>query len=188
MSRIVRLGTAVFFLSTIPGVAAPAAGAALLVQPARIDFDRDGRADTAAGVPTRPSVVRVTLSRTGPRDIAQPGAVLAIAGFDYDRDGDIDLLVGTSEGALLWVNDGHGAFSMLLLERSSSSPASSTPPWAGRPALTEVPLDRCDPAIAQHDRAARRHLDALNILADRRDSGACDLRFSPGSPRAPPRS
>jgi hypothetical protein len=188
VSRIVQLGAAIVLLSAIPVIAAPAIRVVLLVQPAHVDLDRDGRADTAAGVPTFPSVVRVTLSRTGIREIAQPAPVLAIAGLDYDRDGDIDLLVGTSEGALLWVNDGHGVFSTLPILLSAAAPVPPSSAWVARRNLTETGLDRDDPAIAHNDRDGPRRLEAQNVLGNARDSLADDFRFSQSFPRAPPRS
>ena len=188
VSRPVWLGAAIFFLSVIPVIAAPAVRAALLVQPARVDLDRDGRADTAAGVPASPSIVRITLSRAGIRDLAQPARVLAIAGFDYDRDGDIDLLVGTAEGALLWLNDGLGAFSRPPIVLSTSAPVSSSSSWTARRILTETLLDRDDLAVAHNDRDGTHHPDSLNALADGADSAACDVCYSQSLPRAPPRS
>jgi hypothetical protein len=177
-----------------PAAAAPHVGPArpelspLLVQPVRLDLDRDGRADTAAGVPTSPFVVRITLSHAGPHDLRQPARVLAIAGFDYDRDGDLDLLVGTVEGALLWVNDGSGGFLRLPVVLSSVPAAPSSSGLARGRALTDEFFDRNDPAIACVDRQGRDPLDARHGLDDRRHSAACSAPFSQRLPRAPPRS
>jgi hypothetical protein len=180
-------GAAVLLLSAAPAAATPLDRGPLVVQPARIDLDRDGRVDTAAGVPASPRVVRVTLSRTGARDIVQPARVLAIAGLDYDRDGDIDLLVGTSEGALLWTNDGHGVFSALPIVVSAEPPASSSPrAWAARSILSDGWLDRADPAVSRHYRHRLRQLAGTEILAAARSvapRGACIYQ---SSPRAPP--
>jgi len=97
--------------AVVPAAARPHVHSALLVQPARADFDRDGKPDVATVEPDAgQSVVRITSSRSGVREIVQPNTVLAVAGFDFDHDGDIDLLVGTSEGPIVWVNDGLGLF------------------------------------------------------------------------------
>src|SRR6266567_1898166 len=95
-----RLAFAAFLVAfyAAPSLAAGASRGPLLIQPARVDFDHDGLPDTAAALATKPNIVRVSLSRTGVRDITQPALVLAIAAFDYDRAGDLDLLVATSMG------------------------------------------------------------------------------------------
>src|SRR5258706_13900344 len=187
VSRLVGLGSAIVFLSTIPVAAAPAARAALLVPPARVDFDRDGRADTAGAIPTHPFVVRVTLSRTGMRDLMQPARVVAIAGFDYDRDGDIDLFIGTSEGALVWINNGDGDFSKFAIAVSATPPASSSSAWTARSVLIQALPDRDEPPIARNDHEGLRHLAVRSVLGDGRTSPANDVRFPQGPARAPPR-
>lgn len=187
VGRLKWLAPLAFVLAAAPAVAAtPAPRASLLVQPARADFDQDGRTDTAAGVLTDPSIVRVTLSRTGIRDIPQPAPVVAVAGFDYDSDGDLDLLVGTSDGAILWVNDGQGVFSVFPLLLEGGPPAPSSPALTDRPVFTETFLEKHDRAISQHDRDGPRGPEVLNAAEPGSDARISDCQFSIASPRAPP--
>jgi hypothetical protein len=183
-SRVAVFGAFVLALSAMPVRATPRV--TLLVEPARADFDHDGRPDTAAGVLTNPDIVRVTLSRTGIHDIVQPAPVVAIAGFDYDRDGDVDLVVGTADGAVVWVNDGAGAFSPLggLLPAGSPGPSSST--WTAAVAGSELSAERNEHAGAQNDRDGPRHVTVLSVVVAGSNSGGADFVCSSSSPRAPP--
>jgi len=172
-------------LSALPALAAPMRQASLFVQPARVDFDHDGRADTAAGVLTSPDVVRVTLSRTGIHDIMQPADVVAIAGFDYDRDGDVDLLVGTSKGAVIWVNDGHGGFSALPRLLPAAAPPDTSSAWSAIGARVERSAERNEPAAAR-DSCLLRAARMVRFVV--RGPSSCIIEFVPSLsvPRAPP--
>lgn len=189
VGRPAWLAALLFAFAALPALAATTQARVLLPVPStRGDFDRDGRADSAAGMLTNPSIVRLTLSRAGIRDIQQPAPVLAVAGFDYDSDGDLDLLVSTSDGAILWVNEGHGVFSvfpLLLPARSPMPPASA---WIARATLTEVFLERHESAIAQGDRDGPRGPQVFNAAGRSSDARISDLQFSAAPPRAPPRS
>src|SRR5262250_1459219 len=105
----------------IPATANPHSHSALLVEPWRGDFDNDGRADVASvEAGAERSTLRITLSRSGVRELGHAGWIQAIAGIDFDHDGDIDLLVGTSEGAVVWLNDGRGIFVRELLQLAAT--------------------------------------------------------------------
>jgi FG-GAP-like repeat len=168
----------------VPAVASPTHLAAFLVQPFRADFDRDGHPDVASVDPlSNPSALRIRLSSSGVREIAQSSAVSAIAGVDFDRDGDIDLLVGTAEGALVWLNDGLGAFMSEPIHFAAVPDDSARMTSVVVSSATSV--DREDPATIDWDPAQQ-----VSTRVDRPiRHGACSAlpRFtSASSPRAPP--
>jgi hypothetical protein len=119
----------------------------------------------------------------------QPARVLAVAGLDYDRDGDIDLLVGTSAGALLWINNGNGAFTVLPVALSAGPPAaSSSSVWTTGVSSAWSLLERNDRTILDPGRGGTHGLNQLDRL-DRRPTAALrPIRFSQTRPRAPPLS
>jgi hypothetical protein len=185
-----RLAFAALFLALY---AAPALAAAesrtLLIQPARLDFDQDGRLDTVAPLLAKPDIVRMIFSRRGVREIAQPAPVLAVAGVDYDRDGDLDLLVSTSMGSLLWVNDGDGTFLSLPIAISNTGVphASGSPGWTVRAAAAETTVEGREPAAAAPIGDARRPPRLLSLSGVCCDNSYAEReRFSLRSPRAPP--
>jgi hypothetical protein len=183
------LAALLFAFAASPALAAtPRARVALLFQPTRADFDRDGRPDTAAlGARTNPVVVRVTLSRAGMSELFHASPVLAIASVDYDSDGDVDLLVGTSEGTVVWLNNGRGAFSPLPLHPAATRAPESPDKFTATPASNAVPFDRNERTLAATAQPARAGRDLLGHMSPLRISSASLLRTTACAPRAPPR-
>ena len=160
----------------------------LVVQPTRADFDRDGRPDVAVvRIGSNPNLVRVVLSRAGSRELPHANAVLAIASFDYDHDGDVDLFVGTSAGTTVWLNDGQGAFSALS-DQQGAAPAPLSPDLLRATLQARVsPLDRDEPMLARTSGAVHAGDPVGDFMAPALRSFTSVLLVSLGFPRAPPR-
>jgi hypothetical protein len=80
------------------------------------DFDGDGQLDEVAleGFGDDSSVRVSVSSDRGQRLLASLHESLTIAAFDYDNDGDIDILVTSKSGALtIWNNDGEARFRVI---------------------------------------------------------------------------
>jgi len=83
------------------------------------DFDGDGQPDEVAleGFGDDSSV-RVSVSRDhGQQLLARLPESLTIAAFDYDNDGDIDILITSRSGAVtIWNNDGEARFRVIHVD------------------------------------------------------------------------
>jgi FG-GAP-like repeat len=136
--------------------------------------------------PAQPARTDLILARTGIGWLPH-GDSRAIASFDYDQDGDLDLFVGTQQGTVIWLNDGVGVFSALPLQWAA--PASPTPPQTLVATVVDplIPLDRSEAGVAREPAARRFQHDVAGLVTSATIPRP-PAQISPaGSPRAPPR-
>lgn len=182
---IATLGLLVFLVTPAHAATLPAQSP-LLIQSTLGDFDMDGRPDTAAGVLTRPVVVRMVLTRRGIQELEQPGAVHAVAAMDYDHDGDLDILVGTSKGIFVWVNDGHGDFSLAPCSRGAAPQRFFSEKWTVCTPTAKVDLNQNEHVTSNAAFTATPPLTLLGSSYPRASGAARNFLLSSAPPRAPP--
>jgi hypothetical protein len=122
------------------------------------DFDGDGRVDVARiQHDARGSSIVVQLSDAA-HTAHLDANVNAVVERDVDRDGDLDLIATTPTGdVLIWINDGHGAFTRQDVSRTShlATQARLVPSGPTRSAaITVHKLVLSDASVRRHRRVA----------------------------------